>query len=223
MAARKTLKKHKRTNQTRALLKPGLVFLGLLLLVLAVIKIHGAIGAYRELKGADIDASKPDINVQLLDVNAYSRPGTKTGKIKNLVIHYTANPGSSAMDNRNYFQGLKDSHQTKASSNFVVGIQGEIVQCVPTWEMAYASNSRNKDSVSIEFCHSDASGKPAAATYNSLVQLCAWLNKKFGLTSEDIIRHYDVTGKICPKYFVDNPQQFRKFKDDVKTAMAKGD
>ena len=55
--------------------------------------------------------------------------------------------------------GLKDSHATEASSNFIVGLEGEIVQCVPTWEVAYASNNRNIDTVSIECCHPDESGK----------------------------------------------------------------
>ena len=52
--------------------------------------------------------------------------GIATNKITGIVIHYTANPGASAMNNRDYFEGLKDSHITKASSNFVVGLEGEI-------------------------------------------------------------------------------------------------
>ena len=54
---------------------------------------------------------QPDIDVELLTVNPYSRPGTETNKITGIVVHYTANPGSTAMDNRNYFEGLKDSHE----------------------------------------------------------------------------------------------------------------
>ena len=97
-----------------------------------------------------MDASKPDIDVELLTPNPYSRSQEKTDKITGIVIHYTANPGATAIGNRNYFEGLKDSHETKASSNFVVGLNGEIVQCIPTWEVAYASNDRNYDTVSIE-------------------------------------------------------------------------
>ena len=82
-------------------------------------------------------------------------------------------------------------------SNFVVGLEGEIVQCVPTWEVAYASNSRNIDTVSIECCHPDETGEFNDETYRSMVQLCAWLCLKFGLDEEDVIRHHDVTGKNC--------------------------
>ena len=119
--------------------------------------------------------------------------------------------GATAMDNRNYFENLKDTHETKVSSNFVIGMEGEIVQCVPTWEVAYASNSRNNDTVSIECCHPDESGAFTDATYASLVDLCAWLCLKFDLTEEDVIRHYDVTGKECPRYFVEHTDAWENF------------
>lgn len=157
----------------------------------------------------------PPFDVELLDVNEYSRPGIPLEQINGIVIHYTANPGSTAQNNRDYFEGLKDSHETKVSSHFVVGIEGEIVQCIPSSEIAYASNSRNSDALSIECCHPDETGKFTDATYTSLVRLTGWLCYRFNLTSEDVIRHYDVTGKICPKYYVDHPEAWEQFKTDV--------
>lgn len=157
----------------------------------------------------------PPFQVDLLDINEYSRPGTPLKEVKGVVVHYTANPGSTAKNNRDYFQGLKDSHETKVSSHFVVGIDGEIVQCVPSAEIAYASNSRNEDTISIECCHVDETGEFSEATYISLVRLTGWLCYRFNLTKEDVIRHYDVTGKICPKYYVEHPDEWEKFKDDV--------
>ncbi len=157
----------------------------------------------------------PPFQVDLLDINEYSRPGIPLEQINGIVIHYTANPGSTAQNNRDYFEGLKDSHETKVSSHFVVGIEGEIVQCIPSSEIAYASNSRNSDTLSIECCHTDETGKFTEATYTSLVRLTGWLCYRFNLTSEDVIRHYDVTGKICPKYYVDHPEEWEQFKEDV--------
>ena len=157
----------------------------------------------------------PPFDVELLDVNEYSRPGIPLEQINGIVIHYTAKPGSTAQNNRDYFEGLKDSHETKVSSHFVVGIEGEIVQCIPSSEIAYASNSRNSDTLSIECCHPDETGKFTDATYTSLVRLTGWLCYRFNLTSEDVIRHYDVTGKICPKYYVDHPEAWEQFKTDV--------
>ena len=62
-------------------------------------------------------------------------------------------------------------------------------------------------------------GKYTEETYASLVHLTAWLCEKFGLTEEDVIRHYDVTGKICPKYFVDDEDAWITFKQDVKKRL----
>ena len=162
----------------------------------------------------------PPFQVDLLEVNEYSRPGIPLEEINGIVIHYTANPGSTAQNNRDYFNGLKDSHETEASSNFIVGLDGEIIQCVPTWEMAYASNSRNIDTVSIECCHPDETGEFTQATYDSLVKLTACLCDQMDLTSADVIRHYDVNEKECPKYFVDHEDAWQQFREDVDQAMA---
>lgn len=207
----------KRQRQNILLFKAGIVLLVIVTLVAAAY----SLSSVRGQNVADVDASQPDIDVQLLDVNPYSRPGTESDGINGIVIHYTANPGSTAQENRDYFNGLQYSHETEASSNFIIGIDGEIIQCVPTWEVAYASNDRNSDTVSIECCHPDESGRFTEQTYRSLVQLTAWLCVKFDLGPEDVIRHYDVTGKICPKYFVENEDAWETFRTDVENAMEK--
>jgi len=220
---RQKMTKRQRRRRMEKILRAGFVILCLLAVVIGAIKIMnpGLLALkYFELSNEKIDASKPEIDVQLLTVNPYSRPGREIGKINGIVIHYTANPGASAKANRDYFESLKDTHRTKVSSNFIVGLEGEIIQCVPTWEVAYASNDRNKDTVSIECCHPDENGKFTKSTYRSLVQLTAWLCMKFDLEVADVIRHYDVTGKICPKYYVENEEEWNDFKADVSKALA---
>lgn len=162
-------------------------------------------------------AAKNGINIKedFLEVNSFSRPATPLTTVNNIVVHYVANPGSTAQDNRNYFNGLAASGETYASSHYVIGLEGEIIQCIPLNEIAYCSNNRNDDTVSIEVCHPDEDGKFTKDSYNALVGLCAWLCNAYELKPEDIIRHYDITGKICPKYFVDNPDEWKKFKKDV--------
>ena len=161
----------------------------------------------------------PELDVELLDVNEYSRPGTTLKQVNGIVIHYTANPGSSAMANRDYFEGLKDAHTTKASSHFIVGLEGEVVQCIPTTEIAYASNDRNGDTISIECCHPDDTGKFNDASYESVVKLTAWLCKQLKLKSSDVVRHYDINGKQCPKYYVEDKEAWKQLKEDVKEQM----
>lgn len=138
---------------------------------------------------------QPELDVQLLTVNEYSRPGIATDGVRGVVVHYTANPGSTAQNNRDYFESLKDTGENQVSSNFIIGLDGEIIQCIPTNEIAYASNNRNNDTVSIECCHPDESGAFQEVTYQSLVELVAFLCGKFNLTMDNVIRHYDVTGK----------------------------
>ena len=158
---------------------------------------------------------QPVIEEQFLTPNKYSRPQLELEKVEGIVIHYTANPGSTAEGNRNYFENLRLKKHTYASSHFIVGLEGEIIQCIPLTEMSYASNERNKDTISIECCHPNKSGKFNKKTYQSMIQLVAWLCGEYDLEAEDIIRHYDVTGKNCPKYFVENEDAWELFKTEV--------
>lgn len=166
-------------------------------------------------------ADRPELDVELLPINKYSRPGTELKEVKGIVVHYTANPGSTARQNRDYFAGLAETHETSASSHFVIGLSGEIVQCIPCNEISYASNDRNKDTISIECCIEDDTGKFNDDTYQSLVHLVTWLMGRYDLGVDDVIRHYDVTGKNCPKYFVEHPATWEQFKTDLVDYIAK--
>lgn len=157
----------------------------------------------------------PAYREQFLPVNPYSRPGDALEEVKGIVIHYTGNPGTTAQQNYAYFEGLAKTGETSASSHFIVGLSGEIIQCVPLNEIAYASKQRNKDTISIECCIDNEEGRFNEKTYRALVELTAWLMGKYELTIKDVIRHYDVTGKICPKYFVEHPSAWEDFKLDV--------
>lgn len=159
---------------------------------------------------------KAEIKEEYLTPNSYSRPGIELKQVNGIVIHYVGNAGSSAEENRDYFESLKENHERKASSHFIVGLEGEIIQCIPLNEIAYASNQRNKDTISIETCHPKKDGKFNKKTYESLVQLTGELCLRYNLTYKDVIRHYDVTGKQCPLYFVENEAAWEQFRMDVE-------
>ena len=219
---RRQLAQKRRRKIRRLKIRLCLVLSLVVLFFMGALKILGK-GPFRaeyvERNQAEMKLEQPELDVQLLTTNPYSRPGTPTGKISNIVIHYTGNPGTSAIQNRNYFESLKDTKERKASSHFIVGIEGEIVQCIPSSEIAYASNNRNSDTISVETCHWNEDGSYTEETYESMVQLTAWLCKKFDLTEEDVIRHYDIKGKICPKYFVEHEDAWIQFKMDVKERL----
>lgn len=155
------------------------------------------------------------IEEDLLPVNEYSRPGTALPEVKGVVVHYVGNPNTTAWQNKNYFAGLAESHATYASSNLIVGLEGEILLCVPLDEVAYCSTVRNYDTISIEVCHPDETGKFSETTMNSLIRLLRYLCVRYGLEREDILRHYDADGKECPMWYVKNPDDWEALRDRV--------
>lgn len=165
----------------------------------------------------------PDWYTQdFLTVNPYSRPGTKREHVRDIVIHYVANPGTSAKQNRNYFEGLKDQSGSKtvsASSHYIIGSDGAILQCIPLDEVAYGNYPRNDDTVSIECCHPDSDGRFTDATIKSLIRLTGWLCRELSLNEKHIIRHYDVSGKNCPKYYVEHQDAWRTLKKKLAAGI----
>ena len=165
------------------------------------------------------EAEVPEwVDVQLISVDGHSRRGQKLDGVEDIVIHYVGNPGTTAQQNRNWYE----NPESTVSSHFVVGLEGEVIQCVPLDEISSATNWRNNDTISIEVCHPDETGKFNDATYDALVKLTAGLLESSGLDEEHIIRHYDVTGKECPLYFVEYEDAWAQFKADA-AIMQKGE
>ena len=167
-----------------------------------------------ELKNAELPEY---VDSQIIHIHNTARTGTKLTDIKNIVIHYVGNPNTTAQNNRDYY----DKPDTEVSSHFVIGLNGEVIQCVPLDEKSAASNNRNKDTISIEVCHPDKTGKFNDQTYDSLIKLTAWLLEKTGLDENDVIRHYDITGKLCPLYYVNNESAWDTLKADIKENLSK--
>ena len=101
----------------------------------------------------------PDwVTQELLEINPFSRPGTKLEEVTGIVVHYVGNPGTTAEQNRSFFAGLAQQEpaaegepdsNTYASSHFLIGLDGEIIQCIPLDEWSYCTSQRNKDTISI--------------------------------------------------------------------------
>ncbi len=163
----------------------------------------------------------PEWSEEFLTISEYSRPGEPLEEVNNIFVHYTANPNTSAAQNRNYFENLKDNHDVPgASAHFIIGINGEILQLVPLDEIAYAVQTRNQDSISIECCYKNQNGQFTQETYDSLIELLAWLVNTYELEPDDILRHYDCGGKKCPLYYVDHEDAWRILKKDVGDRIA---
>lgn len=154
------------------------------------------------------------IDVQLIDEGNPSRSGVLLEGINDIVIHYVGNPRTTAQQNRDFY----NQEDSDVCSHFVVGIDGEIIMCVPLTEKSASSNDRNRDTISIEVCHPDVTGEFTDESYQSLIKLVNWLRSSFNLSTDHVIRHYEVTGKECPMYYVRNPEKWDQFKEDLKSA-----
>jgi hypothetical protein len=172
------------------------------------------------------EAMQALINVRYLSIHPDSRSGKKLTELKNIVVHYTGNPRSTADQNWRHFENNKPS----TSAHFIIGLEGEIIQCMPLDEVAWAvGTDGNYTSISIECCHPDETGKFTDATYESLIKLVSWLCNKFGLGREAVIRHYDYPRynsaglewhKQCPLYYANEQdpashKRWEEFKNDL--------
>ena len=167
------------------------------------------------------------IKEMFITPNPYSRPQKKIGQIKNIVIHWIGNAGTTAENNAKYFDGLKGGKKNStgeyiyASSHYIIGNDGVVVRCVPENEVAYHASEANTYSIGVEVCHPDWNGKPTQKAYDSLVNLLVELCRRYKLEpTQAIIRHYDVTGKVCPKYYVEDVGAFKKLREEVKDKMS---
>ena len=143
----------------------------------------------------------------------------RTQAIKYLVIHYTANDGDTAQGNANYF----NRRVTQTSAHYFVDEQDTIWQSVKEQDTAWHCGAksykhphcRNQNSIGIELCsRRDAVGGYyfKKQTILNAAELARELMEKYSISIDRVIRHYDVTGKICPAPFVNDERQWAEFK-----------
>ncbi len=160
------------------------------------------------------------IGIEYCEEPAHTSNYTKGRKqpIKYIVVHYTANDGDTARNNGNYFS----QPNRNASAHYFVD-ENEIIQSVEDTDTAWHCGAksykhpkcRNDNSVGIEMCsEKDDKGQYYInqATQNRTIRLIKVLMGKYNIPVENILRHYDVTGKICPEPFVRNQVQWLDFK-----------
>ena len=155
--------------------------------------------------------------------------GKRTAKIEWIVMHYTANDGDSDESNGRYFQ---QPLNPVASAHYFVD-DDSITRSVPDDFVAYHCGAyqykhpscRNANSIGIEMCDAKRDGKVMATekTIQNAAELVYQLCKQYGIPYDHIIRHYDVTGKLCPAYWVkgDGLAKFRRQVEEVGEVVEK--
>lgn len=137
-------------------------------------------------------------------------------QIKYIVIHYTANDGDTDENNGAYFK----NNDVDSSAHYFVD-DDSITSSVPENYIAWHCGGktykhktcRNANSIGIEICDDVKNGViyPSAKTIQNVLDLTKSLMKKYNIPKENIIRHFDVTGKHCPAYWVDNAKWKSEF------------
>lgn len=150
----------------------------------------------------------------------------KYSDIRYLVIHDTGNtsPGADAMAHYKYLQGATrygSAHYYLDDKEIIQTIGDSLVAWSIGDKWGYANNPNrikyalNSNSISIELCINSDVDKSKA--YKNLVELTKNLMKKFNISSDRVIRHFDATGKICPgSWSGNNWSKWWQFKEDIK-------
>ena len=174
------------------------------------------------------------VDIKIKTANRSNYGGKRSNAdIKYIVIHYTANDGDTDEGNGNYFA----NNIVGASAHYFVD-DGSIINSVPddyiAWAVggnkykytkgaAFFGKCTNADSISVELCDIKKNGVYdfTEATIKNATDLTKLLMKKYNVPVERVIRHYDVTGKVCPKPFVDDEKAWKEFKERLVDNMEK--
>ena len=146
----------------------------------------------------------------------------RAGTVRYIVIHYTANNGDTAFGNASYFA----QNAVSASAHYFVD-ENEAWQSVKDGDTAFHCGAkhyrhpecRNGNAIGVELCSRKSGGGKyyfKAETEDRAAELVKSLMKKYGIDTNHVLRHYDVTGKNCPAPFVEDITKWQNFKNNLK-------
>lgn len=143
----------------------------------------------------------------------------RTAPVRYIVVHYTANKGDTAKNNADYFARAT----TKTSAHYFVD-EKEVWQSVREKDTAYHCGAksykhpfcRNENSIGVEMCLLDKSGNIRTRTIDTALSVVRQLMAAYDIPIDRVLRHYDVTGKNCPRPMVENPQLWEDFKKELE-------
>ena len=147
----------------------------------------------------------------------------RTQPVRYIVMHYTANNGDTARNNCDYYHRVGG---LQASAHYFVdehGAMQSVRECDTAWHCGarayWHPECRNANSIGIEMCsrkRADGSYYILPETVANAAALAREIMQRYGIDTEHVVRHYDVTGKRCPMPWVDDPAQWTEFKEILK-------
>ncbi len=142
----------------------------------------------------------------------------RTQPVRYIVMHYTANNGDTARNNCDYYHRVGG---LQASAHYFCDEHGTM-QSVHEDDTAWHCGARtywhpecrNGNSIGIEMCsrkRDDGSYYIKPETVANAAALAREIMQRYGIDTDHVLRHYDVTGKRCPMPWVDDPAQWTAF------------
>ena len=142
----------------------------------------------------------------------------RTQPVRYIVMHYTANNGDTARNNCDYYHrvgGLQASAHYFCDEH---GAMQSVRECDTAWHCGarayWHPECRNGNSIGIEMCsrkRADGSYYILPETVANAATLAREIMQRYGIDTDHVLRHYDVTGKRCPMPWVDDPAQWAAF------------
>lgn len=144
----------------------------------------------------------------LLAPNPYNFPGLEYTP-QRIVIHYTGDCGASADRLSLFFNNTaagmfkNAKNPINTSCNYIVGWDGKIIRKAKDNQMTYSVSNYNIGTIAIEVCYNTATGEFSEEAIEALGELVPYLQDAYNIDADHVVRHYDLTRKQCPLYYVD--------------------
>ena len=158
--------------------------------------------------------------MNFVQCNAENYRAGRTRPVQYIVMHYTANNGDTAKNNCDYYHRVGG---LQASAHYFVdehGVMQSVHEDYTAWHCGarayWHPECRNANSIGIEMCsrkRADGSYYIKPETVANAAALAKDIMQRYGIDTDHVLRHYDVTGKRCPMPWVDDPAQWVAFKD----------
>ena len=146
----------------------------------------------------------------------------RTRPVQYIVLHYTANNGDTAKNNCDYYHRVGGLWASAHYFCDEYGVMQSVRECDTAWHCGaeagrryWHPECRNANSIGIEMCsrkRADGSYCIKPETVANAAALAREIMQRYGIDTEHVLRHYDVTGKRCPMPWVDDPAQWTAFK-----------
>lgn len=153
-----------------------------------------------------------------LNINEMTRTGEKIKKVENIILHSIGNVNTTLKMCKKEIDNLSNEGNVYFSLHYIIDKEGNTLNCIPEDEISLSCRKIdiNYYAISIGCIPRDESGRFSKKTIDSLVTLTSSLCKKYNLEKKNILRHYDITLKRCPMYYVDNCVMFEEIKRKIK-------